>query len=79
MSWRKEISEDLGKRVDVARQARKGYITISKQFGIPQIYIHYCDIQDHCYLPEKWSTNKDHSKADRVIVCEVVKSSKDNF
>ncbi len=29
--------------------------------------------QDHCYLPEKWSTNKDHSKAERVIVCEVAK------
>ncbi len=28
------------------------------------------EIQDHCYLPEKWSTNKDHSKAERVIVCE---------
>ncbi len=31
------------------------------------------EIQDHCYLPEKWSTNKDHSKAERVIVCEVAK------
>ncbi len=31
------------------------------------------EIQDHCYLPEKWSTNKDHSKAERVIVCEVEK------
>ncbi len=29
------------------------------------------EIQDHSYLPEKWSTNKDHSKAERVIVCEV--------
>ncbi len=28
---------------------------------------------DHCYLPEKRSTNKDHSKAERVIVCEVAK------
>ncbi len=31
------------------------------------------EIQDHCYLPEKWSTCKDHSKAERVIVCEVAK------
>ncbi len=31
------------------------------------------EIQDHCYLPEKWSTNKDHSKEERVIVCEVAK------
>ncbi len=31
------------------------------------------EIQDHCYLPKKWSTNKDHSKAERVIVCEVAK------
>ncbi len=29
------------------------------------------EIQDHCYLHEKWSTNKDHSKAERIIVCEV--------
>ncbi len=29
------------------------------------------EIQDHCYLPEKWLTNTDHSKAERVIVCEV--------
>ncbi len=29
------------------------------------------EIQDYFYLPEKWSTNKDHSKAERVIVCEV--------
>ncbi len=31
------------------------------------------EIQDHCYLPEKWSTNKDHSKAERFIACEVAK------
>ncbi len=31
------------------------------------------EIQDHCYLPKKWSTNKDHSKAECVIVCEVAK------
>ncbi len=24
------------------------------------------EIQDHCYLPEKWSTNKDHSKAEHA-------------
>ncbi len=30
MSQTKEITEDLGKRVDVAHQARKGYKTISK-------------------------------------------------
>ncbi len=24
------------------------------------------EIQNHCYLPEKWSTNKDHSKAERA-------------
>ncbi len=30
-------------------------------------------IQDHCYFPEKWSTNKDRSKAEHVIVCEVAK------
>ncbi len=34
MSQTKEITEDLGKRVDVARQARKGYKTMSKEFGL---------------------------------------------
>ncbi len=28
------------------------------------------EIQNHCYLNEKWLTNKDRSKAERVIVCE---------
>ncbi len=31
------------------------------------------EIKDPCYLPGEWSTNKDHSKAERVIVCEVAK------
>ncbi len=30
----KEITEDLGNRVNVAHQARKGYKTISKDFGL---------------------------------------------
>ncbi len=69
--------EELGKRVDVAHQATKGYKTISKVFGL-KIHsqtdcVHMEEIQDHCYLPEKWSTNKDHSKAERVQVCEVAK------
>ncbi len=34
MSRTKEITEDLGKRVDVAHQARKGYKTISKEFEL---------------------------------------------
>ncbi len=34
MSRTKEITEDLGKRVDVAHQARKVYKTISKEFGL---------------------------------------------
>ncbi len=34
MSRTKEITEDLGKRVDVAHQARKGYKTISKELGL---------------------------------------------
>ncbi len=34
VSWHKqEITEDLRKRVGVAHQARKGYKTISKEFG----------------------------------------------
>ncbi len=35
MSWTKEITEDLWKRVDVAHQARKVYKTISKRFWTP--------------------------------------------
>ncbi len=31
------------------------------------------EIQDLCYLTEKWSTNIDHSKAEHVIVCKVAK------
>ncbi len=77
ISRTKEITEDLGKRVDVAHQARKGYKTISKEFGLHKSSQTDCvqmeEIQDHCYLPEKWSTNKDHSKAERVIVCKVAK------
>ncbi len=77
MSRTKEITEDLGRRVDVAHQARQGYKTISKEFGLHKSSQTDCvqleEIQDHCYLPEKWSTNKDHSKAERVIVCEVAK------
>ncbi len=34
MSLSKEIIEDLRKRVDVAHQARKGYKTLSKEFGL---------------------------------------------
>ncbi len=44
----------------------------------PQIHsqtdsVHMEEIQGHCYLPEKRSTNKDHSKTYCVIVCEVAK------
>ncbi len=42
-----------------------------KEFGLHKSTVR--QIQDHCYLPEKWSTNKDHSKAEHVIVCEVAK------
>ncbi len=77
MSRTKEITEDLRKRVDVAHQARKGYKTISKEFGlhkstVRQIVYKWRNSR-HCYLPEKWLTNKDHSKAERVIVCEAAK------
>ncbi len=77
MSRTKEITEDLGKRVDVAHQARKGYkpSLMSLDSTNPQSdrLLQMEEIQDHSYLPEKWSTNKDHSKAERVIVCEVAK------
>ncbi|KAL0173152.1 hypothetical protein M9458_033463, partial [Cirrhinus mrigala] len=55
MAQTKEISEDLV----VAHQAGKGYKTISiDQTDCVQME----EIQDHSYLPQKWSTNKDHSK-----------------
>ncbi len=50
-----EITEDLGKRVDVAYQARKDYKTISKEFSQTD-GVQMEEIQDHCYLPENWST-----------------------
>ncbi len=54
MSQTKQITEDLGKRFDVAHQARKDYKTISIQTDCVRME----EIQDHCYLPEKWSTNQ---------------------
>ncbi len=59
-------------------QAIKCYKPISKEFGlhkstVRQICVLIEEIQDHCYLTEKWSTNIDHSKAERVIVCKVAK------
>ncbi len=71
-SWRSR------KKVDVAHQAIKGYKTISKEFGllkstVRQIVYKWRKFKYRCYLSEKWSTNKDHSKAERVIVCEVAK------
>ncbi len=73
----KEITGDLLKRVDVAHQTRKGYKTISKEFGLHKHSQTDCvqmeEIQDHRFLSKKWSTNKDHSKAERVTVCDVAK------
>ncbi len=80
-----EINEDLGKRVvDVAHQSRTGYKTISKEFGLHKSTNHSTnpqsdrcvqmeEIHDHCYLREKWLTNKDLSKAEHIIVCKVAK------
>ncbi len=44
MSQTKQITEDLGKRFDVAHQARKGYKTISIQTDCVRME----EIQDHC-------------------------------
>ncbi len=63
----KRLLQDLIKTVDVAHQARKGYKTISKEFGLHKSTVRQMEeIQDHRYLPEKCSTIKDHSKAERV-------------
>ncbi len=78
MSQTKEITEDLGKRVDVAHQARKGYQKLSLKSldsTNPQSD-RLCTNGGNSrpLLPsQKWSTNKDHSKAERVIVCEIAK------
>ncbi len=75
MSRTKEITEDLVKRVDVAHQARKvtepSLRVWTLQINSQKDCVQMKEIQVHCYLPEKWSTNKDHSKAEPVIVCEV--------
>ncbi len=79
MSQTKEITEDLGKRVDVAHQARKDYKKISKEFGlhkstVRQAVYKWRELKTTVTFPrEMWSTNKDHSKAKRVIVCKVAK------
>ncbi len=46
MSRTKEITEDLGKRVDLAHQSRKGYKTNSKEFEL-----HKCPVRQIVY---KW-------------------------
>ncbi len=65
------------KRVDVAHQARKGYKTISKEFGL-----HKSTVRQIVYKWRKFKTTvtfprsvdqQRSSKAERVIVCEVVK------
>ncbi len=48
MSRTKEITEDLGKIIDVAHQARKGYKTISKVFGL-----HKCTVRQIVYIERK--------------------------
>ncbi len=56
--------------VDVAHQARKGYKTISKEFGLHKSSQPDCvqleEIQDHGYLPEKWSTDQQRSLQSRM-------------
>ncbi len=78
MSLKKEITEDLRKRVDVAHQARKGYKTTSKVFGlhkstVRQIVYKRRKFKTTVTFPRRLSANKDHSEAECVIVCEVVK------
>ncbi len=70
--WKWNRGDDLGKRVDVAHRTRKAHKTISKVFGLRKSTVRLCT-HGHCYLPEKWSTNKDHSKVECVIDCGVAK------
>ncbi len=51
---------DLQKKSWCCSSGWKGYKTISKEFGlhkstVRQIVYKWRKIQDHCYLPEKWS------------------------
>ncbi len=50
-------------------------VTKPSEFGLHKstYWVQMEEIPDHRYLPKKWSTNKDHSKAERVTVCEVAK------
>ncbi len=78
MSRAKEITEDLEKELmllirleKVAKPSLKSLDSTNPQIHSQTDSVQIEEIQDHCYLPEKWSTNKDHSKAECVIVCEV--------
>ncbi len=62
MSLTKEITEDLGKRVDVAHQARKGYKTISKEFGL-----HKSTVRQTVYKWRKFKTTVTFPRRGRPI------------
>ncbi len=77
MSRTKEITEDLGKRVDVAHQAKKVYKTISKEFRL-----HKSTVRQIVYKLRKFKTTVTFPRSGRptkitvivrVIVCEVAK------
>ncbi len=50
-------------------------VTKPSEFGLHKStdWVQMEEIPDHRYPPKKWSTNKDHSKAERVTACEVAK------
>ncbi len=80
MAWAKEISEVLRKRVVVACQAKKGYKTIPKEFGLHKSTGRQIGGNSRPLLPAPGVVDqKDHSKARHVIVYEVAEDSRVNF
>ncbi len=73
-----QITEDLGKRVDVTHQARKGYKTISKEFGlhkstVRQIVYKWRKFKTTVTFPRSGRPTKITPKQNSIIICEVEK------
>ncbi len=73
-----DLFEDLRKRVVVAHQAGKSYKNNFYKVWTPLIhsrtdYVQMEEMQDHCYPPQEWSTNKITSKAKRAMVQEIAR------
>ncbi len=77
MSWTKEITEDLGKRVDVAHQARKGYKAISKEFGLHKSTVIQIVGNSRPLVPSREVVDQQRSLQSRT--CNSLRGSQGNF